>query len=76
MLFFVNVLLSRKAKRNGFPFLSTKQEKTHNTNADASIGEVEHGTEEHKLLSAFEREPIGIGGYDEWEVEHVYHFAR
>jgi hypothetical protein len=76
MLFFVNVLLPRKAKRNGFPFLSAKQEKTHNTNAYASIGEVEYGTEKHKLFSTFEGEPIGIGGYDEWKVKHVYHLAR
>ena len=48
----------------------------HHAHADTGIGKVEHGAEEHKVLSAHKWHPHGPLGLDEGEVEHIYHLTH
>ena len=54
-------------------FLATEYEQCYDADGYAGIGEVEYRGEEDIRLSAPYREPFGIGGDDDGEVEHVHY---
>lgn len=42
---------------------------------DVAVGYVEYGTEKGELPAAYQRHPVGPGGVDDGEIEHIHYFA-
>ena len=57
-------------------FPAAKQQQHDDTHADAGIGEIEHGAEEHEVAAADQRHPFGPRSDDDREVEHVNHLTH
>lgn len=57
-------------------FMTVKQHNPYCTNGNAGIGDVEHRAEKNEVLSTDKGHPLWPVGFNDWEIEHVYHLAH